>query len=350
MADEDFADDIRPADDGGDDADAAPADPTDPAAAADDPDPAAAAAAAVVDGGGVNGGDSDVENDPTKPTTPPGVPLTPDVVAQHLSVLARTGNGLSFAYTRLEVRGRNIGNIDLLEGFVHLRFLDMSDNAITSIDALAFMEYLLAIDFHSNRLRRIPASLDRRKYLQQVNFAKNRLVSVDVANWPMVAWLNVNDNLLSSLKLQEFGELLHLEARGNRIEHTRGINARKLQKLYLAANKLTAIELEDTPNLQILHLRENQINSLSGFNESLKALHYLNLRNNAVESIDEVEKLAALPCLKTLVLSENPVEQIPNYRLEVIKRLPKLEKLDKEAVSDEEREEAAQLQQASADE
>ncbi|KAJ3106107.1 regulator of ime2 [Phlyctochytrium bullatum] len=268
----------------------------------------------------------------------PPMPLTVEIVGQHISLLARTGNGLSHAYTRLEIHGKGITEIDILENYPHLRYIDLSDNNITDIDALASMEYLLAIDFHSNRLKTLPANLDRRKYLQQANFSKNRLTSISVANWPMLFWLNLNENKLTELKLQEFAELNHLEARQNKLIHMRGINAKKLEKLYLAGNQITAIELDDKPHLQLLHLRDNKIKSLSGLNESLKQLSYLNLRNNKIANIEEVGKLAVLPALKVLVLAENPIDQLPNYRVDVVARVPNLERLDKEPITDEEHE------------
>ncbi|TPX74959.1 hypothetical protein CcCBS67573_g03764 [Chytriomyces confervae] len=269
--------------------------------------------------------------------------LTAEAVGQHLSLLARTGNGLSHAYTRLEIHGKPIENIDVLETYLHLRYIDLSENGIVDISALASLEYLLSVDFHANKIKRIPASLDKRKYLQQANFAKNMIESIDIIDWPMLAWLNMNENKLSAVNLQEFEELLHLEARGNKITTTRGINSRKLEKLYLAGNQISTIELEEKANLQILHLRDNKITSLDGFHENLKSLTYLNLRNNLIEQFEEVWKLASLPHLKTLNLSDNPVTKLPNYRLETIFRLKSLEKLDKEPVTDDEREEAEQF-------
>ncbi|KAI9342893.1 hypothetical protein BDR26DRAFT_858945 [Obelidium mucronatum] len=269
--------------------------------------------------------------------------LSSEMVGQHISLLARTGNGLSHAYTRLEIHSKNLTNIDVLENYLHLRYIDLAENAITDISALASLEYLLSIDFHSNKIKRIPASMDKRKYLQQANFAKNQIESIDVTDWPMMAWMNLNENKLTELKLPEFEELLHLEARGNKISTTKGLNARKLEKLYLANNQLTSIDLDDKASLQQLHLRDNKITSLDGLNESHKALSYINLRNNLIESLDDIWRLANLPNLKVLNLTDNPVQKVPNYRIEVIYRCKKLEKLDKEPVTEEEREEAEQL-------
>ncbi|KAJ3064296.1 Leucine-rich repeat-containing protein 23 [Podochytrium sp. JEL0797] len=305
--------------------------PIDDASGEIDGDPGALAAA---------GGEGDDENKVVEDSEV----LTSDMIGQNISLLARTGNGLSHAYTRLEIHSKNITNIEILENYLHLRYIDLSENSISDISALYTLEYLLSIDFHANKITRIPAGLDKRKYLQMANFAKNNIESIDVTNWPMMSWLNLNENKLTEVKLPEFEELLHLEARANQITTMKGINSRKLEKLYLAGNQLTSIELEDKPNLQILHLRDNKITTLDGLNESQKSLSYVNLKNNLIETLDDVWKLGSLPNLKSLNLTDNPVQKVPNYRIETIYRCKKLEKLDKEPVTEEEREEAEQLQ------
>ncbi|KAJ3125465.1 hypothetical protein HK100_010784 [Physocladia obscura] len=267
--------------------------------------------------------------------------LTAEMIGPHISLLARTGNGLSHAYTRLEIRSKNLTNIDILENYVHLRYIDLSENLITNISALASLEYLLSVDFHSNKIKKIPASLERRKYLQQANFAKNEIELIEVFNWPMLAWLNLNENKLKEIKLQEFEELIHLEARGNKIFTTKGINAKKLEKLYLGGNEITTLDFGEKPNLQFLHLRDNKIVTLDTFNDSFKSLTYVNLRNNLVESLDDIWSLGKLPNLKALNLIDNPVTKLANYRIETIYRCKLLEKLDKEPITDEEKEDAA---------
>ncbi|KAI9202928.1 uncharacterized protein BJ171DRAFT_600383 [Polychytrium aggregatum] len=269
--------------------------------------------------------------------------LTAELVGQNLSLLARTGNGLNHAYTRLEIHNKDITNLDILENYPHLRYLDMSDNRISDIDALSSLEYLLSLDLHSNSLRVIPAAIDKRKYLQQANFAKNSIERIDVVSWPMLGWLNISENQLTVLNLEEFSELVHLEARLNKLTHTSGIRAPKVQRMYLAQNQIRhLVDLDDKPNLILLHLRENFIETLDGINENLKSLSYLNLRGNRISSFDQIDHLAVLPNLKSLSLVENPITELPNYRLEIIMRLKKLERLDKDPVTEDEREEAEQ--------
>ncbi|KAI9088305.1 hypothetical protein DFS34DRAFT_585957, partial [Phlyctochytrium arcticum] len=277
---------------------------------------------------------------------PVSKPLTSELIAPHITLLSRTGNGLSHAYTRLEIHDQAITDLDCLDHYPHLRTIDVSLNALLDVKGLASLEYLLSVDLHANLLTSIPPILDKKKYLQHVNIARNRLEKFDITSWPMCTWLNLNENSLTTLSLPDFPALQHLEVRANKLSSIQPLHAPKLQKLYLSANPtlstLATVDLDDKPALQMLHFRDCAIEKLAWgeAQERLRSLVYLNLRGNQIANIAEIDHLAVLPALKILVLSENPIDQLPTYRLDILSRLPKLERLDKEPVTEEEREEA----------
>lgn len=51
------------------------------------------------------------------------VPLTTDLISQNISLVARTANGLSNAFTRFEIHDSQITNLANLKGFPHLRYI-----------------------------------------------------------------------------------------------------------------------------------------------------------------------------------------------------------------------------------
>ena len=57
----------------------------------------------------------------------------------------------------------------------------------------------------------------------------------------------------------------------------------------------------------------------------------------------EIGKLKDLPFLRALVLSENPVVEEDEYRLETLITLRTLERLDKDEYTDDERHEAEEI-------
>ncbi len=83
----------------------------------------------------------------------------------------------------------------------------------------------------------------------------------------------------------------------------------------------------------------NQIEKLDGLSE-LRNLKVLYLGNNQIKSFDELSKLRDLPKLEELLLVGNPIYSAnPNMttaqiRAEVLKRVPKLSRLDGTVIVD----------------
>jgi U2 small nuclear ribonucleoprotein A' len=85
----------------------------------------------------------------------------------------------------------------------------------------------------------------------------------------------------------------------------------------------------------------NRIKSIStDLSDSLPNLENIFLMNNKISDLQEVAKLAACKKLQRLVLTNNLVTELPNYRLFVISKIPSLRLLDFGKVSAKERREA----------
>lgn len=80
-------------------------------------------------------------------------------------------------------------------------------------------------------------------------------------------------------------------------------------------------------SLEVLSLSVNQISSLKDV-QNCYSLKELYLRKNLISSIHEVRYLSNLRNLKKLWLGENPIAEMPNYRLMVIKLAPQIDTLD----------------------
>ncbi|NXY90047.1 LRC23 protein, partial [Alcedo cyanopectus] len=237
---------------------------------------------------------------------------------------------------------RDLTDIKLLESFVHLRYVDLSENKLRDLSPLSSLTHLLWLKVDGNLLT--SASMQELPYLQIISFAQNRIQDVEGITHPRLANLSLQGNKIQTLLGLSQGQLLSLqilELRGNKLESTAGLNLPKLKNLYLSQNSIRSLEgLEGLGQLETLHLRDNQLESLDGFCSSMKYLQYLNLRNNGISSLQEVAKLQVLPMLQVLVLLDNPCSDEPNYRLEVLVLLPHLQRLDKEEFEQDEREEA----------
>ncbi|XP_037370324.1 gamma-enolase isoform X1 [Talpa occidentalis] len=220
-------------------------------------------------------------------------PLKEDMMKDGLSLLCKTGNGLAHAFVKLEVKDRDLTDISLLCTYIHLRYVDISENHLTDLSPLNHLTHLLWLKADNNQLR--SARLNELPYLQIASFAYNHITDTEGISHPHLCTLDLRGNLIrqvTGLDPQKLRSLHTLELRGNQLSSTLGINLPKLKNLFLAQNQLKKVEgLENLSNLTTLHLRNNQIDTLSGFSKEMKSLQYLNLRRIPV--IMSIEKIWA---------------------------------------------------------
>lgn len=272
-------------------------------------------------------------------------PLNHDVLADKLSLLCKIGNGLAHAYVKADLQGLSLGDVAILSGFVHIRYLDISNNKITDISCLNTLSQLIVLKADHNQL--VSAELAPLAYLQVLNLSHNKITSTTGISHPLLEHLDLSFNQIrefTNLNGDNLPTLSILDCHGNAITSATGINIPTLHKLYLASNQMNTLEgLSHLNQLTTLHLRENQLKSLSGLSESMSSLQYINLRANPVEEISEVAKLKCLPFLRALVLTECPVCETDEYRLEVLIAIRTLERLDKDVYEQDERQDAEEM-------
>ncbi|XP_060080190.1 leucine-rich repeat-containing protein 23-like isoform X1 [Ylistrum balloti] len=276
----------------------------------------------------------------------PENPLSEEAVAESLSLLCKTGDGLSHAYVRLDVHEKELTNVSILKSFIHLRYVDVSKNNLKDISCLSALTHMLTLKADYNMITSV--KLEEMPFLQVASFNFNKINSLEGVSHPMLEHLSLNNNEIteiSGLDEAKLARLHTLEVRGNKLKTTGGVHLPNLKNLFMAANTIDKIEdMESLRSLTTFHLRDNQLENLDGFTDQLHLLQYINLRGNNITSVKEqVPKMACLPMLRALVLFENPAHEEDEYRLEVLIALRKLERLDKDEYSEEERNEAEEI-------
>lgn len=134
----------------------------------------------------------------------------------------------------------------------------------------------------------------------------------------------------------------HLSLSSNNIDRIAGLaNLPNLKILSLGRNNISKLDgLEGVAEtLQELWVSYNGIERLSGV-LCCKHLRVLYIGNNMVSSWAEIERLAQLPCLEELFALGNPLcASLPDdqWRVQVVRRLPGLRKLDGLPVTDKDR-------------
>lgn len=273
--------------------------------------------------------------------------LTQDHIQEGLSLLCKTGNGLAHAFIKLDLKERGLSDISAIRNFIHIRFLDLSNNRLTDLSPLAPLTQLLWLKVDDNAIQSFREQpFAQFTYLQWLSVAVNWLTDMEGLVGPSsLETLNLIGNgikKISCLEHSSFANLAILELRGNHIETTEGIHLPNLRHLYLAHNVIKHLEgLEKLDRLRTLHLRENQIETLSGLNFNMRSLQYLNVRGNKLADENAIQSLRYVSkTLQILVLLENPVVETSDYRINLVMLLPNLERLDKDPVTSDEKVEA----------
>jgi len=284
-------------------------------------------------------------------TPPPEEPaavvtLTNEDISANLSLLSKVGNGLEHAFVKVDLHSKQFTDISALSTFKHVRYVDISENALSAVSSLESLSELVTLNASKNKLAEFKLSPHR--YLQQVDLSDNALTSCNGITHPLLRSLKLARNQLSDVSgLLPNGvpSLASLDLVGNKIASLSSLAAlASLTELYLASNGLNSLEgLSSLVNLKRLHARDNAIASLNGISASLKHLEYINLRQNSVASVAEAVKLAVLPSIRAIVLSDNPVTEASEYRMEMLVAIRNLQRLDKNAFEEEEQNEAADI-------
>uniref|UniRef100_A0A674IWQ9 Leucine-rich repeat-containing protein 23 n=1 Tax=Terrapene triunguis TaxID=2587831 RepID=A0A674IWQ9_9SAUR len=160
--------------------------------------------------------------------------LTEEIMKEGLSLLCKTGNGLAHAYVKLEAKEKDLTDISLLQNYIHLRYVDLSENQLRDLSPLGSLIHLLWLKVDGNRL--ISARLPELPYLQIASFTHNRIKDTEGITHPRLASLNLKGNEIQVISGLDPGKLTNLhtvELRGNKLETTTGLHLPKLKNLYL---------------------------------------------------------------------------------------------------------------------
>ncbi|ETN80527.1 leucine Rich repeat-containing domain protein [Necator americanus] len=161
----------------------------------------------------------------------------------------------------------------------NLRDLLLEDEPLLPVTELEPWACLEEADFSFNELKSIDESVRVLGGVQKLNFSHNNVTDIGpyLQHLTCLTELDLSSNGISSV--QQWNEVL-----GN------------VKKIILANNAI-----KDVTGLSRLY-----------------SLEFLDLRNNAIDTVPSVYPLGGLPCLEVLHLRGNPVRKVVEYRTRVL--------------------------------
>mmetsp|Transcript_46322 Transcript_46322/g.108536 ORF Transcript_46322/g.108536 Transcript_46322/m.108536 type:complete len:731 (+) Transcript_46322:56-2248(+) len=267
-------------------------------------------------------------------------PVNEDQIRESLSHLGDTGHR-QHAYTRCDLMGMNLTSLVKLRQWDQLQFLNVSRNRLRGLEPVGALRHLLHLNASHNLLIR-SQSFTAPDALETCDMSYNMLA--DLGDWKVHRYLrelNLRGNYISSIGngLKGNKELRMLDVSENLILHLKNLDNLELRVLSLAQNKLNCLEgVQTLSKLHSLDVRHNNITTIEALRaQDIPRLRKVRVSENRISQMKEVDQLADFRFLSELYMHPNPVSQLPQYRAQVLHRLPRLRSLDTQHVTPEER-------------
>ncbi|KAG2449146.1 hypothetical protein HYH02_005893 [Chlamydomonas schloesseri] len=249
---------------------------------------------------------------------------------------------------------RDVGSVFLGEDMDGLQELNLDNNMMTEVSALALLRHLVVLRLNSNRLGEEasfhPARLLERNPELVRAMAARGIQQLELL--PSLQVLQLGANCISSISSLQLGAALgaglrSLFLQANDITRLDGLDGLlALQELVLDRNRVRYLDSDQlcgVPRLRELRLEENGLRSLSGLQPLARSLQALHVGSNRINEPADLDRLTLLTGLVELTLAGNPISRKNTYRAMVIAKCPRLQVLDQQAVTPEERDYSEQL-------
>lgn len=160
-----------------------------------------------------------------------------------LSNILKTIDGTAFAYSQLDCIGKNVDSISVLENYIHLQKINISNNAIRDVTPLKHIPYLLSMNASSNKVKSIECLEGHLQYLISFNLSNNLLSKLTPVTMPTLKKVNLSGNKIANC--EEFG------------------GHQTIEVLDMSDNLLEDLSgMQNMPNLVTLSVARNQLKSL----------------------------------------------------------------------------------------
>ncbi|XP_066040601.1 leucine-rich repeat and guanylate kinase domain-containing protein [Chamaea fasciata] len=264
--------------------------------------------------------------------------LDEGTAAEGLHTLGYSAPGTEYVYLHLSLPGRELSDVSILSGYIHLQKMDLSSNKINDLSCISHMPYLTEVNASKNQLTTY-FNFKAPKSLKEADFSHNQIPKMkDLSAYYSLTKLLLDFNEIEEITgLEECHSLTQLSLSHNRLTAIRGLQNLPIRILNLSFNQIEKVdELKTLKALRRLDLSNNKINSLQGL-EGHDVLEIINLEDNQVAELREIKWIKDLPLLRVLNLLKNPVQGQDGYWLSTIFMLLQVTELDLKKVSVEEK-------------
>ncbi|XP_026726038.1 uncharacterized protein LOC113492643 isoform X2 [Trichoplusia ni] len=262
--------------------------------------------------------------------------LTKDMISACLSYLRRIPILSDYAFIKLDLSGKHLMNIDVLQHYKYLVYLDLSSNLLSQITVLSHLPYLQFLAVAFNRLGTVLDYDPPQWFLTEVHYKYNSVKRIkDLTAFWSITILDLSHNNIKCISgLENLRYLRRLDLSFNHIQRLENLNNLRLLWLDLSYNNISSFEFgADTGlwtlfHLEFLNLNENNLTSMKIFSYCSR-LRELHARNNRLSMLLELAVyMRQMRRLIVLDLRANPICSSPGYKEVVVNTFSMLLSLD----------------------
>jgi uncharacterized repeat protein (TIGR01451 family) len=215
------------------------------------------------------------------------------------SIQTPDANGNVSSFNTIDTNGD--GEIQISEANA-IQYLNISYAGITNLEGINNFTNLVFLNCSVNQLTSIDDSVLNN--LQFLNCSNNQIPSLDVNSLSSLTKLECSFNQLQSITLIGLTNLTYLDCRSNQLSSINVNGLINLNALYCGSNQLQDLDLSGLVNLQILMCEFNQLNSIDV--SGLISLQQLFCYDNLLSVLD----VSGLTNIAIIECSNNQLESI----------------------------------------
>lgn len=197
---------------------------------------------------------------------------------------------------KLTLKNCGLSGIAPLKKAVDLIFLDINNNTVRNIDALASLQHLEELNLQHNAVVDL-SPLSSLSKLTRLDVSYNALTSLSsIGNLTGLAWLNASANSITELgNLGNLSAMTYLSLQSNQIANISTLaTCTAITDLNLASNKITDISsLSTLTNLMYFDFSYNQVKKLPSFSKNCNLVS-INGSHNLITNLDSLSGLLNL--------------------------------------------------------
>lgn len=246
--------------------------------------------------------------------------LTQAITEKSLSVLGHNHLG-QVVFSCSNLKGLGLVDISRLSGYRFLQKIILDQNKLQSLEALQNLQYLVYLSATDNMLTDgcfdcLRSSSANLEHLQLNN---NQLTSLNgLEQLPYLINFSAAHNKITKLTAENFStlkSLMRVQLRGNCIEKVEPqtfYGAQHIRLLDLSHNKVEDMLFTAyiTENLEALYLSDNSISRVGRSMAQCQSLVLLDIKNNRIDTIEELQNICPAPGLRKLYINGNPFKEI----------------------------------------